>query len=252
MDGTCSVTADDAVQTYTYEQGLLRTSTILPLDYRSTYLYDGPRLASIERIARGEREFRREFRYDATGHLESVTTLSGPDDVAALEGSQQRTFEYDAAGRLARIADASRGQTTNVCSFEYDTEGRLASYTCEVPGVEEEGGPNRTSFGYDAAGRIAEERTRESRHRRRYDASGREEGDDMLSESGEVIATLTRVRDARGREIERRATSRRGRPWSEVVTFQGTFGDGAECGGVDALPPGVPEEATFAWFVDNP
>lgn len=251
MDGTCSVTEGESVQTFTYVRGRLTESTATELDFHTTYTYEGSRLAGIERVIRGTLAFRKELQYGASGRLDALITLTPQLDPTTLEESERRSFDYDAAGRALRMTNATPfGDTTQVCVVEYDEHERLASYTCEVPGLDEE--PDRSTYHYDAAGRLSEVRSAFAIFRVHYDLSGFQEHVDALSETGEVRATEALIRDDAGRAVERRATTLLGRVLVATIAFEGAFGPGAECGAPPPPPPGIPEHGQSIWFDISP
>jgi YD repeat-containing protein len=249
MRGTCTVTNDAGVDTYTYEENRLTLSTATALDFRTVYTYEGARLTRIVRTIGGELAFRRQLEYDASGRLTALVTLtlSGLDRTALRE-SERRVFEYDAAGRVQRVTDTMNGaETTRVCVVEHDPQGRLSSVTCEVPSLEDEG-PERTTFQRDAAGRLAEERMPFTTLRRHYDASGRLVRIEAISDAGGVFATEVTARDATGNEYERRVIAEGREDVVTPVAFDGTFGPGATCAAIPPAPPGLSDDVRSIWF----
>ena len=250
MDGTCSITEGPEVLTFTYEQGRLTHSTAT--DVETTYTYEGERLVGVGRWIGGALRFRSEFRYDAADQLVTVATFSRGlfSSSETIEETERRTLEYR-YGRLVRVSEAAIGaEPWRVCELEYDDWQRLAACTCDI--ALREGGPQRLSYHYDAAGRVSEMRSDGHRSRTRYDASGLPQLYERLGDTGQVESSTTTVRDAEGHALERRTTSRNEPLRVEVFSFDGTFDPGAECGCSPPPPPGVPEDALGIWFAIHP
>lgn len=248
MDGTCSVTQGGKVDTFSYEHGRLTHTASTPWDYRTAYTYEGSRLTHIVRTIGGVFAFRKELRYDANDRLEEIVTVSPGREIMPPGETERVDLEYDTAGHVVRTTRSRLDLVdgTRVCVFGYDDQGRFASYACEQPRSEDLVS-NRTTYHYDAAGRLSEVRTvfrvlhDQLRWEYHYDAAGRLASAVAILDSGDVYSSLAIVRDATGRERERRSVTRGGEDVVEAIAFDGTFGADVECG-VIRSPPGVPEE----------
>ena len=209
----------------------------------TTFTYGDDRLVTVERRDPQRILFVLQIQYDDQGRPREVLTRQPSDsNPEAVVDFQRRAFTYGSDGRLERHATEGVSKTT----FEYDAQGRM---TEEVKHYERsEDPPSRTKYTYDPSGRLGSIGTEHQTWTYHYAPSGQRDRMTMTNSAGRVLYEQSMEYDASGRLVARRVTAGRGD--AEKVEYEGTFGAGAVCGELHTVPQGIPAE--YGWLGISP
>ncbi|OQW92574.1 MAG: hypothetical protein BWK78_01270, partial [Thiotrichaceae bacterium IS1] len=178
-----------------------------PLGYRRYWVYQGFGQLVEQRDENGHLV---KLGYDAENNLTSIVNENQEQHVFKYDALDRlvedtgfdghlRQYEYDAAGRVTRIKHADG----SVLILDYEKTGKIVA----IQGTDEKGNKSRSSYRYDAAGRLVEARNEHSVVTFEYDALGR-----MVKESQDDFV-IEREYDAAGNYASRNTA------WGNRVQF---------------------------------